>query len=179
MIINPIYKQKLLDIIHHAPDGCFEVPAETSRKRILNNEEALESAAVEFQKDFEEYDCDYEWSKQEALNMLGLKHLNLIEQCDELQRTSGTYVAVIAAEYARNVEIFESVYDEENIDDYIYDDQLWSEASNAEIFIGIFHTSRQPDAEILLEIKKGAIETAISKGLCENLSIEAIKLIEI
>lgn len=89
------------------------------------------------------------------------------------------YVAVIAPEYARNVEIFESVYNEENIDDYIYDDQLWSEASNAEIFIGIFHTSRQPDTKILLEIKKVAIETAISKGLCEDLSIEAIKLIEI
>jgi len=95
------------------------------------------------------------------------------------ETSSISYVALISGEYIRNAEIFGSTYDEENMDDYIYDDSHWQEASNAEIFIGIFTCSKNMDEEALLELKKEAAATAVVKGLCNRLPIDAVKLIEV
>jgi hypothetical protein len=183
MIINPLYKADLIDIIQDAPDECFNAPADSARARLLNNEIILNGAAISFQEDFEEYGCDYNWSMSEALKSLGLKHLEMINPSDEALipvKPGHQYVAVIAPEYARNVEIYDHSYEDENgMDDYFYDDSRWYETTSAEIFIGIFQTSKHLTEMALQEIKTQAINTAISNGLCEKLSIDAIKLVEI
>jgi len=183
MIINPSYRQELIEEIKLAPAECFAEPAETTRQNILANNEALEAAAIVFQKNYEDYGCDYSWSEEEALKKLGLRNIELFkEQKTDSKHTyvsSGSYAAVITAEYVRNAEIFGSTYDEENMDDYIYDDSQWQEASNAEIFIGIFTCSKNMNEEALFELKKEAAATAVAKGLCNRLPIDAVKLIEV
>ena len=183
MIINPSYKEKLINIIQTAPDECFRAPADSTRARLLNNEIILESAAFEFQEDFEEYGCDYDWSMGEALKRLGLKHLEMINLPDEALipiKPGHQYVAVIAPEYARSVDIYDhSCESEDDMDDYFYDDSRWYGTTNAEIFIGIFQASKHPTKMALQEIKMQAINTAISNGLYEKLSVDAIKLVEI
>ena len=44
----------------------------------MDNAGAIEDAAISFQKDYEEYDCDYDWAMKEALKQIGLKRLELI-----------------------------------------------------------------------------------------------------
>lgn len=78
MIINLIYEQKLIAAIKDAPDACLEEPASVTRKAFLDNAGAIEDAAISFQKDYEEYDCDYDWAMKEALKQIGLKRLELI-----------------------------------------------------------------------------------------------------
>lgn len=183
MIINPSYKNELIDVIRNAPDECFMAPADSTRAKLLNDGDFMEWAAIEFQKEFEEYGCDYDRSMNEALKRLGLKHLEIINPPDEPLKPvkpGHQYVAVIAPEYARNVEIYDrSCENEDDMDDYFYDDSRWYGTINAEIFIGIFRASKHPTEMALQEIKTQAINTAISNGLCEKLSIDAIKLVEI
>lgn len=121
MIIDPMYKQELIDTIKNAPDICFD-----------------EESSV---------------------------------------ASSKKYIAVICPEYVRNVEVFDSSYNNEDIDDYIYDDHRWQESSNAEIFIGVFQGCAGDEST--QKIKEDAVSAAINNGLCEVLSFDAVKLIEV
>lgn len=184
MIINPSYKIELIDVIETAPDECFKAPADITRANLLNDKDSLEAASIEFQKDVEYYCYDYDWSMGEALKRLGLIKLpdEVQEEQETVQRYTAAihqYVAVIAPEYVRNAEIYDRSYEEDVDDDYFYDDSRWQETSNAEIFIGIFQTSKYPDADVLREIRIEAVVAANNNGLCKILSIDAIKLIEI
>lgn len=183
MLIDPGYEQELIAAIKDAPEDCFEEPASVTRAAFLDNARTIADAVICFQADFEEYDSTYDEALKAALEQVGLKHLELIfgdeKNADSTSvNSSRKYVAVIAPEYVRNVEVFDSYYDKEEIDDYIYDDLRWQEAPNAEVFIGVFQTADCND-EAMQKIKEDAVSTAINNGLCEELSFDAVKLIEV
>lgn len=99
---------------------------------------------------------------------------------DESIKESMLYIALISGEYVRNAEVFDSSYDEEDMEGYIYDDSHWQDASGADIFIGMFNcVNLANNKETLQKLREIAVDTAIENGICEQLSAEAIKLIEI
>lgn len=69
MIINPSYKAELREAIRQIDEVCF---TKDQKGKILSNDDLLDSAAFGFQKDVEDYGCDYDWSLNEALIGLGI-----------------------------------------------------------------------------------------------------------
>ena len=69
MIINPSYKAELREAIREIDEVCF---TKDQKDKILSNDDLLDMAAFGFQKDVEDYGCDYDWSLNEALIGLGI-----------------------------------------------------------------------------------------------------------
>ncbi len=67
MIMKESYMQDLIDAVENTPDGDF---TGKSKEEILKDEKLLEKAAYDFQKNHEEYDCDYDWSLKEAMSVI-------------------------------------------------------------------------------------------------------------
>lgn len=69
MIINPSYRAELIEAVRNTDEACF---TKETKAEILSCDALLEQAAVGFQKDHEDYGCDYEWALNEALIGLGI-----------------------------------------------------------------------------------------------------------
>lgn len=65
MIMKETYLQTLKYAIMNTADSYFK---NRKKEEILADEALLDKAAYDFQKNHEEYDCDYDWSLNEALS---------------------------------------------------------------------------------------------------------------
>ncbi len=83
MIINPSYKAELREAIREIDEVCF---TKDQKDKILSNDDLLDSAAFGFQKDVEDYGCDYDWSLNEALIGLGI-NLSLAAPTPDVVKT--------------------------------------------------------------------------------------------
>ena len=73
MIINPHYQQELEYQLSQYSEQFFQSFGK-SKEEVLDDKDSIERAAYIFQKNHEEYDCDYDWSMKDAIEeVFGIK----------------------------------------------------------------------------------------------------------
>lgn len=73
MIINPHFKSELKYALSQYPDSYFTAAGKT-KEAVFADKEGLEAAAMIFQKNYEDYDCDYDWSMRDGIEtVFGIK----------------------------------------------------------------------------------------------------------
>lgn len=77
MIINPSYRAELVEAVRNTDESCF---TKETKAEVLSCDALLEQAAIGFQKDHEDYGCDYEWALNEALIGLGINLSQSVQQ---------------------------------------------------------------------------------------------------
>ena len=65
MIMKETYLETLKDAVLNTQDSYFK---NKKKEEILADESLLDKAAYDFQKNHEEFGCDYDWSLNEALS---------------------------------------------------------------------------------------------------------------
>ena len=111
--------------------GTDEEPAWT--EAVLFNKEGYELCCSDVSDEFiGEWHLVYENNSYTVI-------VDVEKHEDESIKESMLHIALISGEYIRNAEVFDSSYDEEDMDDYIYNDSHWQDASGADIFIGMFN----------------------------------------
>ena len=67
MILKREYYSEIKEYVESLPESEFE-KRRTSKERVLNDKSTMEQLWCVYQKDIEDYDCDEDYSKEDAIN---------------------------------------------------------------------------------------------------------------